>query len=111
MRPEDDPPWDADELRAIWEEHRPTTFARVAALERAVALLAEGRLGDGDARSARREAHSLSGAVSFFGYDEASRIAAELETIFSDATGADPDRLHDMVVKLRSELERLPYTS
>jgi len=50
-------------------------------------------------------------AVSFFGYDEASRIAAELETIFSDATRADPDRLHDMVVKLRSELERLPYTS
>jgi HPt (histidine-containing phosphotransfer) domain-containing protein len=111
MPPHDEPPSDRGELIAIWEEHRPTTLARVEALQRAVGLVAAGRLGDSERRKAGREAHTLAGSVSFFGYEEATRIALELESIFEGSARADPDRLQEMVARLRGELERLPYTS
>ena len=101
---------DEAELRAIWDQHRPATFARVAALERAVNLAAEGKLEPTEREMARREAHTLAGAVAFFGYLTASRMAADLERIFQERTVSDPERLRDLVTKLRGALNGLPYT-
>jgi len=108
--PADEPQDERAELRAIWEEHRAATFARVAALERAVNLAAEGRLEAADRETARREAHTLAGAVAFFGYLDASRMAADLERIFRERVVSDPERLRDLVTKLRGALNGLPYT-
>ena len=77
--PADDPEDEQAELRAIWDEHRPATLARVAALEHAASLAAEGKLGPAERETARREAHALAGAVAFFGYLNASRMAEDLE--------------------------------
>ena len=59
---------------------------------------------------ARREAHTLAGAVAFFGYLDASRLASDLERIFEGPAMADPERLRDLVAKLRGALKALPYT-
>ncbi|HEV8468593.1 MAG TPA: Hpt domain-containing protein [Candidatus Limnocylindria bacterium] len=108
--PADEPPDEHAELRAIWEQHRAATFARVGALERAASLAGEGKLEAADRESARREAHTLAGAVAFFGYLDASRLASDLERAFQEASTSDPERLHDLVTELRSALEGLPYT-
>jgi len=108
--PADEPPDEHAELRAIWEEHREATFARVAALERAADLAREGKLEPADRESARREAHTLAGAVAFFGYLDASRLASDLERTFQEGPRSDPERLHELVTKLRGALKGLPYT-
>jgi len=108
--PADDPEDEQAELRAIWDEHRPATLARVAALEHAASLAAEGKLGPAERETARREAHALAGAVAFFGYLNASRMAEDLERIFQERVASDPERLRDLVTKLRGALNGLPYT-
>jgi len=108
--PADEPEDEQAELRAIWEEHRAATLARVAALERAANLAAEGKLEATDREFARREAHTLAGAVALFGYLNASRMAADLERILEERAVSDPERLRDLVTKLRGALSGLPYT-
>src|SRR5437870_2572487 len=72
---------------------------------------AEERPGEDAGREdARREAHTLAGAVAFFGYLDASRLASDLERIFEGPAMADPERLRDLVAKLRGALKALPYT-
>ena len=108
--PAEEQPDEHAELRAIWDEHREATFARVAALERAATLAGKGKLEPADRENARREAHTLAGAVAFFGYLDASRLASDLERIFEGPAVADPERLRDLVAKLRGALKALPYT-
>ena len=97
-------------FRSIWEQHRPQTFARIDALDRAAALAAEGRLSAEERDQARREAHTLAGSVAFFGFLEGSRIAAELEEFFLSTSAPDPEWLRERLAKLRGALEGLPYT-
>jgi len=108
--PADEQPDEHAELRAIWDEHREATFARVAALERAANLAGQGKLEAADRENARREAHTLAGAVAFFGFLDASRLASDLVRIFEEPAVPDPERLRDLVTKLRGALKGLPYT-
>ena len=99
-----------DTFRAIWDEHRAGTFARVEALERAVGLVVGCQMSAEEREKARREAHTLAGSVAFFGFLEGSRIASELEDFFRSTRAPDPEWLREHLTKLRSALEGLPYT-
>ncbi len=105
----DERPDDYAELRVIWEQHRATTFARVEALEHAVGQAQQRSLQPAERQTARREAHALAGGVAFFGFLEGARIASELERMLDEAT-PDPERLRDLVTRLRGSLGGLPYT-
>ena len=56
---------------------------------------------------ADRESHLLIGSLGSFGFTEASRLSREIEQIFR----AEVERLEQLVVALRQELERSSITS
>jgi diguanylate cyclase (GGDEF)-like protein len=98
-----------DAVATIWQRFRGATLERVKVLEDAVVSMLEGTLDAETRRRAEREAHKLAGGVGTFGFAEASRLARSAELLL-EGTGvlesADALRLSDLVVALRTELER-----
>ena len=94
-------------LDASWARGRDAQLRRVALLERAVVALLAGALEDDERQLAIGEAHKLAGSLGSFGLTEGSRLAAEIETLWSveDAQSADPARLAALVVGLRTVVQ------
>jgi diguanylate cyclase (GGDEF)-like protein len=92
----------------LWDRARPVLLERVGQLEDAVLAVLEGRLDPQTHREAGRAAHKIAGSAGTFGYQRATDIARELETIF----GGEPAELQahgphaaDRIEVLRDELE------
>ncbi len=101
------PDQDAAELAAIWAEHRSETVARLRALEAAAIAILEGTLTDELRLAARREAHTLAGSVGFFGFDEGSALARDLETRLDvSPPPADAPAIAELVEGLRRAIDR-----
>ena len=101
-------------LTAIWERHKPKYSAHVTVLEQAITTLLVGTLTAELGQQAQREAHLLIGSLGSFGFAEASRLSREIEQIFRDGikqSQAQVERLKQLVVALRQELERSIATS
>ena len=86
------------------ERARVTNLARTDQIEPALA--------DGAARdtvdAGRAVAHSVAGAAGTFGYDEASRVAREIELALEDSLSTQspaPAGLRDQLATLRAELQ------
>ncbi len=94
------------DLAAIWNEHRAGTFDRLTVLEQAAIAALEGTLTPELCAAARREAHTLAGSVSFFGFTEGTALARDLETRFDvvpDQSAAPA--LAELVEALRRSIE------
>lgn len=92
----------------VWERMRDTVLARVDVLDDAVAALLERRLGEPERAEAERTAHKLAGSAGTFGFDEASRLARELEHCLAACVAGgdhDPWQAAEDVVALRQALE------
>ncbi|MEP7003077.1 MAG: response regulator [Chloroflexota bacterium] len=101
------PDEDASELAAIWAEHRSGTVARLRALEAAAIAILEGTLTEELRLAARREAHTLAGSVGFFGFDEGSALARDLETRLDvGPPPADAPAIAELVEGLRRAIDR-----
>jgi DNA-binding response OmpR family regulator/HPt (histidine-containing phosphotransfer) domain-containing protein len=96
-------------LTAIWERFKPKYSAHVTVLEQAIKALVAGTLTQEQGQQAKAEAHLLIGSLASFGLAEASRLSREIEQIFRagvKASLAQVERLEQLVVALRQELER-----
>ncbi|WP_250122975.1 response regulator [Chroococcidiopsis sp. CCMEE 29] len=96
-------------LTAIWERFKPKYSDRVTVLEQAIKALVAGRLTQELGQQAKAEAHLLIGSLASFGFAEASRLSREIEQIFRAGvkpSQAQVERLEQLVVALRQELER-----
>ena len=97
-------------LAEAWERARPAALERLDTIERAIVATVEGRL-DGDVRrGAEAEAHRLAGALGTFGSHDGTRLARQIEGVFSGAnplTRPDGARLAKLAASLRSEVEAL----
>lgn len=100
-------------LTAIWERFKPKYSAHVTVLEQAIKTLVAGTLTAELEQQALREAHLLIGSLASFGFAEASRLSREIEQIFRAGvkqSQAQVERLEQLVVALRQELERCSAT-
>ena len=101
------------DLAAIWDEHRAGTFDRLTVLEQAAIAVLEGTLDPELCAAARREAHTLAGSVSFFGFTEGTALARDLEKRFDGVPDqSEAPALAELVEALRRSIEgpvgRLP---
>lgn len=98
-------------VEEIWLRNRASALERVDFLANAIAATLDDRLPDADRREAERAAHQLAGSVGIFGFQRASALAREIETVLAGGEPIDRDRLleaADSVVALRGHLEADP---
>ena len=93
-----------DTLAAIWERHRASMLERIGLIERAIAALTAGQLGEAQCAEARRAAHTLAGSVGTFGFVRASRVAGELELALGHPAAAQAPSLSALLATVRTEL-------
>ncbi|MHB9144751.1 MAG: response regulator [Symbiobacteriia bacterium] len=98
-------------VAGVWERFKDPILARVTVLERATTALLANALDDDLRQQAGREAHKLAGSVGTFGFPEGSRLAREAEQLLQlggPLRQAEAQRLSELVVALRRELQRTP---
>lgn len=94
------------ELARLWETHSATIAARLATIDAAVAMAADGTLAGPPRAAAVRAAHELAGTAGTFGFAAASAHAAALEERLADErTPVDPALLSERVAALRASLQ------
>ncbi len=101
-------------LTAIWERFKPKYRSRVTVLEAAIKTLSTDALTAELRQQVQHEAHLLVGSLGSFGLAEASRLSREIEQIFRaevKPSGEQIERLEQLVVALRQEVERPSATS
>ena len=96
-------------VTALWLRFRPVILERLDQLDAAAVAAVDGSLKTAERSKARRTAHGLAGSLGTYGFPEGSRIAAQIEVLLEGKEAlAEADRLRfcDLVVLLRTELER-----
>lgn len=94
-------------IMAVWHANKPAYLERVELLARAAAALQAGALSPEARSEASGEAHKVAGAVGTFGYQEASRIAKDMERMLrgdQPLSASDGDRLAELAAELRRQL-------
>ncbi|MGQ4646441.1 response regulator [Lyngbya aestuarii] len=102
------------EIAVIWERYQHRISKQVAVIEQAVTALAQQQLTEELAEPAEREAHTLAGSLSTFGFAEGSRLALKIEHMFQARPSWKPrETLHlqKLATALRREIERVPDTA
>ncbi|AFY77219.1 response regulator with CheY-like receiver domain and winged-helix DNA-binding domain [Pleurocapsa sp. PCC 7327] len=94
-------------LKVVWEKFQGQTKARVTILEQATAALRDDALDEELRQQAKAAAHKLAGTLGVFGFPEGSRLAKEIEQVFSKKTivPTRSSHLSKRVVALRQLLE------
>ena len=91
-------------VEQIWLRYRPQMFERLAVVEEAVRLAAEGQLDAERRAAARREAHKLAGSLGTFGLDAGTEHARSIELAFAGGD-CDVHVLRRNATALRAALE------
>lgn len=95
-------------LAGLWLKFRASNLARVHSLEMAAEVLQHGDLEANARRQVEREMHKLVGSAGTFGFQEASLLAREAESLLSHATvltGEQRVRLVELAQRIRAQLE------
>jgi diguanylate cyclase (GGDEF)-like protein len=104
----------ATAMSALWDQYKGKMLARVSTIEQAAVAALGGSLDDVLRRRAARDAHNLAGGAGTLGFGDASRLARKAEHLL-DARGplgrGEVLRLSELVVELRSALDRSPGTA
>ncbi|BDA71037.1 multi-component transcriptional regulator, winged helix family [Calothrix sp. PCC 7716] len=96
-------------LADIWKRFKPRYSEQITSLEQSITALLVGTQTEEVAQQAIAQAHMLIGSLASFGFTEASCLSREIEKIFRDGIQqsiAQLERLSQLVVALRQELER-----
>jgi len=98
-------------ISAIWERHKDKYYQRVTIIEQAISDLRKDALTEELKQQAIREAHTLAGSLGSFGFEQASKLAREIETTWknqAELTKIQLDTLGKIVVELRQEITQPP---
>jgi DNA-binding response OmpR family regulator/HPt (histidine-containing phosphotransfer) domain-containing protein len=96
-------------ISQVWHRFKDHISDQVGLLEQAVIALWQKELDQELRQQARREAHTLAGALGTFGLPEGSRLAHQIEHLFQVESPLSEDEmvnLRDWVMSLRHEVER-----
>ncbi|NER27654.1 MAG: response regulator [Symploca sp. SIO1C4] len=96
-------------ITGVWERVKEKFSKRVAVLEQATTAMLKDNLGDELRQQAEQSAHKLAGSLGMFDFDEGSRLAKEMESLFQASNSLNPEQmeqLSQLVVALRRELEQ-----
>ena len=91
-------------LGSLWQRNLPILRDRLAQLDHASALAAEGLLTPAIRHETAATAHKLAGALGMFGYPEGTRLSQELETLLAAPDPLDANDLLRLTRELRSTL-------
>jgi HPt (histidine-containing phosphotransfer) domain-containing protein len=105
------------QLSGIWGQFGSSIYMRVIVLELAAEMMARVDAdhkmdAEVDAR-ARTEAHAIHGELSTFGFQDAARISAEIDALFSDSkrrNKSEASLLVGLILMLRLELDVITTT-
>lgn len=94
----------------LWKRFKEPSKKRVAAIERALAALQEGKLTEELRNSAISEAHKLAGSLGTYGFPLGSKLARNIEQIMTKAGLSQEQVPHlcQLVESLHSQLESPP---
>lgn len=99
------------QLRAVraevWKRTREVTMARIAQLEDALGTLQKGPLSGEMRTEAAGESHKLAGSLGTFGFQEAGKLAREVEVIFKEGgelSAGARKRVQQLLLSLRKEI-------
>ncbi|MCE7874615.1 response regulator [bacterium CPR1] len=95
-------------LAGLWLKFRASNLARVHSLEMAAEVLQHGELEANARRQVEREMHKLVGSAGTFGFQEASLLAREAESLLAHASvlnGEQRLRLLELAQRIRFQLE------
>jgi HPt (histidine-containing phosphotransfer) domain-containing protein len=95
-------------IAQLWARYRPPILSRLSVVEAAAVELLKGPIDEELRRKAEGEAHKLAGSLGTFGFADASVDAREMEILLQSASldATQTVRLSELVVDLRSQLER-----
>jgi HPt (histidine-containing phosphotransfer) domain-containing protein len=91
-------------LDLLWKQFLPRMEERVAELENAAADFAANRLSEEQHHAASSAAHKLAGSLGSFGLTRGTVLARELEILYSQENGPDPEmsaKLAELAAQLR----------
>ncbi|HEV7163351.1 MAG TPA: Hpt domain-containing protein [Solirubrobacteraceae bacterium] len=91
-------------LRSVWEQQRWRVQERLAVIQRAVTLLADGHLDAGLRREAESAAHMLAGSLGMFGFTQASIAARRLEWELAHLQPGSERLLSTLLASISSDL-------
>lgn len=95
-------------MSIVWQQHREEVLKRLSLIERAVAALSTGELGEELRSDARRSAHMLGGALAMFGFTSASEATHRIELELAVPARARALAISRLVAVVRRELDASP---
>lgn len=96
-------------ITQIWERYKDKICDRITVLEQVSTAIQQGKLNSQLRQQGQQEAHKLAGSLGTFGLSKGSVLAREIEHLFqhsSSFTAEETLHYHQLVVKLRYEVER-----
>jgi HPt (histidine-containing phosphotransfer) domain-containing protein len=92
------------DLAELWKKYLPDIGERVGVLERACALLREGRFSEEERKPALGAAHKLAGAMGTFGHTHGTELAREVESMLENGniTPKQIDEMKSRIEELRA---------
>ena len=99
------------DLVGIWEKHKSHYLNRIQVLEQAVSALQVGIFDETLQQQFYWEAHTLKGSLGSFGFENASKLAYQIEQVLQGKTGASKvraERLSQLIRSLRDVLNQPP---
>jgi len=100
-----DAAWTVDALRLVWRHQQHRVNERIGLIERAVAELAEDRLGWDLRSEAERAAHMLAGSLGMFGFISAADASRRLERELAHPTIDRAPALSGLLARLRAGVQ------
>jgi diguanylate cyclase (GGDEF)-like protein len=98
-------------IRNVWQRSRSDVKQRVVVIGEAVNRLEKNKLSKKLRSQAEEAAHKLVGSLGMFGSDEGSRIAQEIEVLFSGDSSLqqteDKQKLSQLLTSLRQEVDKI----
>jgi HPt (histidine-containing phosphotransfer) domain-containing protein len=91
-------------LAELWQKNLPTLRERLDLLDRTASVAASGTLAEDSRTEALSIAHKLSGSLGMFGYQESTKIAADMERILKTPTPETLLTLRTLASDLRKSL-------
>ena len=100
-----DAAWTVHALSLVWEHQQDRVSDRIDAIERAVAELADERLGSDLRSEAERAAHMLAGSLGMFGFISAADAAHRLERELAHPRIDRVPALSEQLAKVRAGVQ------
>lgn len=89
----------------MWKKFLPEIRHRAEVLEQAAQAAAAGNLTQSDRHEAQSAAHKLAGTLGTFGLGKGTKLARELEQIFSAPGSLPADRVAEMAAEVRAIID------